>query len=191
MDPLLINLPELIETPRLFLQVPKAEFGRQVHEAILDGYDDYIKWLNWNPTPPSLEEVEKECRQNHAAFILRDLIRYLIIEKKSKEVVGRCAFSPDQTSWEIPIFGIGYFIRRTQRLKGYATEAVHTMTTLGFKNLGAKKIEIKCEEENTLSQRVPLKLNFSLEYIQKKAWARHDGKLGDIYTYSLLKTFQN
>ena len=34
MNPLLLDLPERIETPRLLLQVPKAGYGKEVHRAI-------------------------------------------------------------------------------------------------------------------------------------------------------------
>lgn len=45
MKRLLIDLPETIETSRLILQVPTAGFGKDLYPAILDGYDDYVKWL--------------------------------------------------------------------------------------------------------------------------------------------------
>jgi hypothetical protein len=43
---ILIDLPEVIETPRLKLQIPRAGLGEKIHQAIIDGYDDYIRWLN-------------------------------------------------------------------------------------------------------------------------------------------------
>lgn len=85
--PILVDLPETIDTQKLMLQMPKAGFGQQLCEAIQDGYGDYVKWLNWPPTAPSSEDVEIECRKHHAEFILRDYIRYLIIEKASGQVI--------------------------------------------------------------------------------------------------------
>lgn len=46
MSKILMDLPELIQTPRLKLQMPKAGFGQKLHQAISDGYEDYVKWLN-------------------------------------------------------------------------------------------------------------------------------------------------
>lgn len=45
MNRILIDLPEIIETPRLKLQMPKAGFGEKLYQAIVDGYDDYVRWL--------------------------------------------------------------------------------------------------------------------------------------------------
>ena len=59
MNRILINLPEVVETSRLKLQMPKAGFGQEVYDAINDGYEDYVKWLNWPSIPPTLESVEE------------------------------------------------------------------------------------------------------------------------------------
>lgn len=185
MNRVLIDLPETIETPRLKLQMPKAGFGEKVHQAIVDGYDDYIRWLNWPSNIPTIESVEEDCRKHHAEFILRDCIRYIILEKITENVVGRCAFPPVQANWLIPQFGISYFIRKSQRKNGYATEAAHVMALLAFKNLNARKVEIYCDAENIASTNIPLRLNFKLEYTQKGSWLRPDGELSTLQTYSL------
>ncbi|MCA0369520.1 MAG: GNAT family N-acetyltransferase [Proteobacteria bacterium] len=185
MNKVLVDLPERIETPRFMLQMPKAGFGQKLHNAVLDGYEDYVKWLNWPTGVPIPQTLEEECRRHHADFILRDFIRYLIIEKETGDVVGRCAFPPFQAHWAIPQFGISYFVRKMRRNRGYATEAVHAMTLLAFEALNAKKVEIYCDAENTPSTRVPLKLGFKLEYTQKGGWPRSDGKLAELQTYAL------
>ena len=184
-NPILTDIPEVIETSRLLLQVPKAGFGREVHEAILDGYDEYIKWVSWPSTPPPPESVEKDCRKHHAEFILRDFIRYLIIEKDSKRVIGRFGFPSLMAFWSIPQFGISYFIRKSARKQGYGTEATHALTLFAFKELKAQKVEIHCDAENTSSQRIPQALGFSLECTKKGSWPRPDNKLADIQIYSL------
>ena len=132
MSKILIDLPEVIETPRLKLQMPCAGFGEKLHAAICDGFEDYVKWLNWPATIPTVDMLEEECRKHHAEFILRDFIRYLIIDKTTEDVIGRCALPSFQANWMIPQFGISYFIRKSQRSKGYATEAVHALSLLAF-----------------------------------------------------------
>lgn len=185
MDKVLINLPETIESKNIILQMPKAGFGEKVHKAIADGYNDYIKWLNWPIQLPTIEDVEVECRKHHAEFITREFIRYLIIEKDSQKVVGRCAFPSFQANWLIPQFGISYFIAKGYRKQGYATEAVSAMAKLAFNVLGAKKIEIFCDKENIASAKVPQKLGFKLEYTTKGSWPRQDNALTDLQCYVL------
>ncbi len=153
MNRILIDLPEVIETPRLKLQMPKAGFGEKLHAAIADGYEDYVKWLNWPATPPTKQVVEEDCRKHMAEFILRDFIRYLIIDKTTGDIIGRCAFPPFQANWLVPKFGISYFIRKSSRAKGYATEAIYAMAILAFRDLKARKLEIYCDEENLASKK--------------------------------------
>ena len=182
---ILINVPESLKTPRLELQMPKAGYSEKLYQAISDGYEDYIKWLNWPKTPPTLEMLEEECRRHHADFILREFMRYLIIEKATDEVVGRCAFPSFQANWEIPQFGISYFIQKTKRSKGYATEAAHALSFLGFRILKARKLEIYCDAENISSTKIPLKLGYKLEYTQKGGWPRYDDGLAELQVYSI------
>ncbi|MDP3532744.1 MAG: GNAT family N-acetyltransferase [Alphaproteobacteria bacterium] len=152
---------------RLLLQMPKAGFGEKLHEAILDGYETAKAWLNWPDTLPTALKVEEDCRNHHAEFILRTFIRYIIIEKATSKIVGRCAFPSFQANWAIPQFGISYFIRKDSQSKGYATEAAHAMAVLAFQTLKARKVEIYVDAENLASCRVPEKLNFKHEYTQK------------------------
>jgi len=185
MKPILIDLPEIIETSRLRLRAPKAGDGLGVFDAIMDGYEDYVKWLGWSLTPPTLQTVEEDCRKHHADFILREFIRYIILEKETDRVIGRCAFPSLQVIWDIPQFGISYFVRRNARNQGYASEATYALTALAFRHLNAKKVEIYCDAENIPSQKVPEHLGFILECSKKGGWPRPDQKLADLLTFSL------
>lgn len=143
------------------------------------------KWFNWSAAFPTKEAVELDCRQQHAQFILRQDIRYLIIDKMSGEVVGRCALPSSQAVWSIPQFGVAYFVRASRRAQGVATEASHALTLLAFNILQAKKVEICADGENEASRRVPEKLNFELEYQKKGGWPRVDGQLANLLVFSV------
>jgi hypothetical protein len=43
MNKILFDLPEVIETTLLRLQMPKAGFGKKLYDAITDGFEDYVK----------------------------------------------------------------------------------------------------------------------------------------------------
>ena len=184
MKKILIDVPQQIETPRLKMVMPKAGFSAALHAAILDGYVDYVRYLNWPPEPPTIEAVEEENRKNHAEFILRDFIRYLVIDKTTDAVLGRCALPPAQANWLIPQFGISYFIRKSARGKGYASEAALALAHMVFKILKAQKVEIYCETENSASKRIPEKIGLKLEYNLRGGWPRPDGKLASQHVFS-------
>jgi RimJ/RimL family protein N-acetyltransferase len=184
--PIFIDLPEYIETPRLLLTHSKAGMGHGLHKAILDGYEDLIKWLNWPLVTPTKEATEEECRTLHAKFILREDIRYVIIEKHSQTIIGRCAYAPPQTNWMIPKFGISYFISKSFRNKGYGSEATNILTRLAFQQLKARRVEIKVDPDNIASLKIPEKLNYTLESKEKGTWFRSDkDELSYIWTYAI------
>lgn len=183
----LMDVPEKIITPRLILRVPHGGDGPGLHEAILDGYEDYVKWLNWPFIPPSQEKVEEECRKHHAQFILREDIRYLITLKDSGKIIGRCGYPFLQAMWQIPQFGISYFISKTHRRQGFGVETAQGLTRVAFECFKAKKVEIKVDEENMAGRKIPEALNFMLEYTQKGGWPRRDEKLADLYTYAIFQ----
>lgn len=193
-DKILTDLPEKVETPRLILQMPRAGYGAKLYDAIMDGYDEFMKWLNWEEDrevePPTALSMEEECRRHHAAFILRDYIRYLVIDKSNNTVLGWVSYPLKQANWSVPQFEIDYFTRKSSRGKGYATEATHAMTILAFDVLEARKIEIYCDTENIASCKVPEKLNFQWEYTQLGGWPRQDEKLAILRTYSMFEKIQ-
>ena len=66
MDPLLIDVPERIETERLVLRVPRAGDGPVVNAAVCASLDELAPWLPWAGTVPSVDESEAHCRRQQA-----------------------------------------------------------------------------------------------------------------------------
>ncbi len=185
-DLILFDLPMPITTPRLILRPPIAGDGSQVHKAILDGYEDKIKWLSWSNTPPTVEEVERESRIQSANWIMREELRFVCILKDTNQVIGRLGFPSFQCMWQIPLISISYFIAGSQQNKGYGVEAVHALTRYAFDHIRARKVSIQCDMDNVASYRVPEKLNFALEAKQRGTWPRSDKReLAEVATYSL------
>jgi RimJ/RimL family protein N-acetyltransferase len=184
--PLLLDLPDKITTDRLVLRVPAPGDGQSLYEAISDGYEDFVKWLNWPKELPSYSSVEVDCRIHKAQFILREDIRFLIINKETNEIMGRCGYPPPQSNWEIPSFGMSYFLARRFRSQGYAQEALNALTRYAFHVLKARKVQIQVDPENELSLKIPQHLGFSLEAQQKGCWVRRDiEELAELWTYVL------
>lgn len=183
---LFLNLPKRILTPHLILRAPRGGDGEGLLKAMQDGYEDLVKWLNWPETLPTFVAVEEECLKHEACFILRGDIRFLIIKKDTQEIMGRCAYPPLQSNWDIPAFGISYFLAKRFRGQGYAQEATNALTRYAFEVLKARKVEIKVDTENVSSLKIPQELNFTLEAIQKGCWPRKDKEeLAEQLTYAL------
>jgi ribosomal-protein-serine acetyltransferase len=57
-DPVLLDLPEEIETPRLKLRIPGPGGGLALNRAVVDSLAELRPWLPWAKDAPTLEESE-------------------------------------------------------------------------------------------------------------------------------------
>jgi RimJ/RimL family protein N-acetyltransferase len=182
-------MPFPIITPRLILQPPHPGDGKGLHQAILDSHDELVYWLNWPSKIPSLEEVEIEARSHYAKWFLREDLRFVCREKSSDRIIGRFAFPPSFLNWQIPMVALSYFISKPYQGNGYALEATNALTRYAFTVLKAKRVEIKCDTENTKSLSIPQKLGFTLEARQKGIWPKpNDRELAEIITFCMFDT---
>ena len=72
MDPLLLEVPERIETERLILRCPRPGDGPTVNEAERETLQELKPWMPWAQTAKSLDESESYCRRMQARYLLRE-----------------------------------------------------------------------------------------------------------------------
>lgn len=187
-DLILRDLPIEITTKRLILRVPRGGDGPQLHEAMLDGYEDLVKWVGWNPQPPTVEEVEIESRKHFGQWWTREDMRFVIIEKQSQQIIGRCAYPSFQSNFSVPLFGISYFIRQAARNQGFGTEMLRAMINFAFGLMGARKIQVIVDTTNLASISMCEKLKLIPEVDQVGNWFPYpDETLPTMRTYVSFK----
>ncbi len=87
--------------------------------------------------------------------------------------------------WEVPKFEIGYWCRTSQQGCGYVAEAVRALTRVGFEQMGANRIEIRCDPRNICSRRVAERAGYKLEVKLRHEQVSPDGALRNTLIYSL------
>ncbi len=164
-DPLLIDIPERIETERLVLRPPRAGDGARLNAAVLASLDELIPWMPWAAKAPTREESELIARKAHAQFEARSDLVYSMFRKEADgregEIVGGTGLH--RHDWTVPRFEIGYWRRTGCEGRGYATEAVQAMTRLAFDVLGARRVEIRMDDQNVASWRLAERCGYTLE----------------------------
>jgi ribosomal-protein-serine acetyltransferase len=163
MDPILLDIPNLIETERLLLRCPHAGDGRLVNEAIHESFEMLERWMPWARTPPSIEESESVMRRGHARWILREEMMLLIFDKTQKSLIGCTGLH--NLNWEVRRFEIGYWIRTSCEGRGYIKESTTALTQFAFQALEARRIEIRCDTRNVRSAKIPQSLGYRLEAV--------------------------
>ncbi|HDX9611844.1 TPA: GNAT family N-acetyltransferase [Bacillus toyonensis] len=175
MNPILLEVPLQIETDRLILRAPlQAGEGDVVCQAIKDSINELRQWLLLFQSIPTVEETEILLRNAHIDFLKRESFRYLIYHKDTNDFIG--TVSLHAINWEVSKCEIGYWINTQFSGKGYMTEAVSELTNLGFQLLKFRRIEIRCESNNTKSRTIPEKLGFELEGMLRNEDLSADGK---------------
>ena len=161
--PLVPDFPDYFESERLIIRAPKLEDALDILGETHDSMSSLREWMSWAQKEPDLYEIEESLRQAIADFITRKDLRYHLYLKETGEFVGSSGFHG--IDWAIPKFEIGYWLATELEGKGYMTEAVIRITQFAFEMLGARRVEIRCDEENVKSRSVAERAGFTLEGI--------------------------
>ncbi|TCP28847.1 hypothetical protein EV207_11583 [Scopulibacillus darangshiensis] len=78
MDPILFEIPTVLETERLILKMPSPGDGEVVNAAIKASLTELKPWLGFAQNTPTVNETEVNTRVAHAKFLKREGLRLLI-----------------------------------------------------------------------------------------------------------------
>ncbi len=161
MDPILLDLPEAIHTPRLILRWPRPGEGAELNAAIAETIHELKEWMPWAQEMPSAEDSEANVRRAHAKIILREDLRVSIYDRATGKFAGGSGLH--RINWDVPSFEIGYWVRSCFAGKGYIKESTNALTRFAFAYLKAKRVEIRCNSRNERSLGVMKSLGFEYE----------------------------
>ncbi len=160
-EPILVDMPMPIITPRLILRPPQAEDGAKLAAAIKETWDDLNLWMRWAKDFNDSTDAEKReilCRQQQAKFLLRENQMLFAFERESGDFAAGTGLH--DVDWLIRRFEIGYWVCKSKQGRGYATEITNALTRYAFDVLSARMVVIGHAEGNKRSQRVIEKLGF-------------------------------
>ena len=146
----------------------------------LDTEREYMReWLPFVDT--TREEEDTASFVNH---ILQTEDQQFTVYYQDK-FVGLVGFKDtDKTNKKIEI---GYWLSQYAQGKGLMTQSVQKLLELAFNEMGMNRVQIKVAVGNHKSRRIPEKLGFEFEGIERDGELLVDGVYTDIAVYSLLK----
>ena len=184
-DPLLIDIPEELETERLIVRVARPGDGPAMNAAIAESMAELQPWMPWAKTLPTVDESEAHSRKAHAKFHAREDLTYRGWSKESGEFLVGSGLH--RINWAVPKFEIGYFVRTSMAKRGYVTEVVRAMEALAFETLNAERVEIRCDDANVNSWRVAERCGFNLEGVLRRNSRGTDGSVRDTRVYAKVR----
>jgi RimJ/RimL family protein N-acetyltransferase len=182
-EPLLIDLPEQIETERLILRPPRVGEGAVVNAGIRESLAELAPWMPWAKQAPTVDDTEANLRKAIAQTLTRADIRIHLHLKTDGTFVGGSGFH--RIDWSVPKVEIGYWIRTSMAGRGYVTEAVTAMTRFAIDALKVARVEIRTDEKNLRSRRVAERAGFEHEGTLRNE-SRESGELRSTAIYSVI-----
>lgn len=181
MEPLLIDVPERLDTPRLILRCPTSRDSIAVNAAVRESLAELRPYMPWAQVEPTLVQTESECRRMHARFLLREDLAMLMFERRPDGREGGFVGGTGlhRIDWARRHFEIGYWCRTSCLRRGYVAEAVQVLSRCAFDRLEARRVEIRMDDGNERSRRVAERAGFRLEGVLRGDRLTPDGALRD------------
>ncbi|NMH73948.1 GNAT family N-acetyltransferase [Bacillus sp. RO2] len=184
--PILKDFPYEFTTERLLVRMPLPGDGSAVHDAIIHSLPELKPWMIFAQHDQKVEDVEANIRESHAQFLQRKDLRLMVFLKETGEFVASSGLH--RIDWSIPKFEIGYWIDSRHSGKGYITEAVEGISQFAFEQLGANRVEIRCDSNNVKSRAVAERAGYTLEGILKSSERDVNGELRDTCVFAKVKS---
>jgi ribosomal-protein-serine acetyltransferase len=182
--PLLLDLPDALEGPRVRLRPFTAADAPAVFEAVAESREHLRRWVPWAAGHHSVEASRQVVVRLQVAWLLRDDLTVGVFDRATGRLLGGSGLHP--LDWRVRAFELGYWLRRSAEGHGFITEAVQLLTRLAFDTLEANRVEIRADPANARSCRVAERSGFVLEGRLRRCGWGPDGRPADRLVYALV-----
>ena len=159
------------------------ENAEEVFKVVMKNYDHLYQWSPWLDKNYSLERAKEFAKICEKQFEEKTSIPLCI--KFNGQVVGGTGFN--NFNWDYRTTEIGYWLAKDFNGKGIVTKSCWTLMKYAFEKFQLNRVVIKCVPTNERSRKIPEKLGFINEGIERQGGFHH-GKFVDFVVYSMLAT---
>jgi len=143
---------------------------------------EIAQWLPVIPSPYTEEDAHSYLDQSRETWDRGEAYNFAIVDAASNELAGSIAVR----LLRFDVGHFGYWVARSARRRGVATEALKALCRWGVETLALKRLELLTDPDNVASQRVAEKAGFQREGILRSSLAYRDGSRRDSIIFSLL-----
>lgn len=160
----MVNNVQIIHTKQLLLRTLEEKDAHALQSLLARNKEHMLPWIPWaKDEPETIVQKREKIRIWKAEFFKDQKYVYSVFDINNK-LVGLIFLFTRQGPG---ILEIGYIIDKEEGGRGYATEASYALTKLALIFLQTAKAVMHINVKNTVSMRIPQKLGFNLETIQK------------------------
>jgi RimJ/RimL family protein N-acetyltransferase len=159
----LMQIPDSIQTSRLFLRGPLPDDLEIYQAALVESLPELRQWFFWaqeTPTPAILDSFIFEA---HTLFQKRLQLDWFIFLKETEAFIGVVtlhSFGTGTLDWSQTTQLLSYWLRSGYTGQGYMTEAASAIVDLAFSLPSISQLEIYTAPTNTRSAAVAKRLGF-------------------------------
>ncbi len=174
--------PETVLTARLLLRAPRLTDVPELYAAVHESLAELEPYMAWATSDYTLADAEKNNIAAIDLFNNREGLRYGFFDKATGAFVGNGSFH--HIDWSVPKLELGYWLRTGRSGEGLMREGVRALSEMAERDLGAMRLEIRCDDRNERSSRVAEACGFRLEGILRNDLRDPRGRLRDTRLYA-------
>ena len=183
-NPLLIPMFEELRGERVIVRPYREGDAAALQEAVAESREHIRPWMGFADYHQTVDESRIWINEQRAKWILRQSMNCGIFDAETGRYLGGTGLHPRE--WSIPSFEIGYWLRASAEGQGFMSEAVRLLTDFALDKLGAKRVEIQCDERNTRSANVARRLGYKQEGLLRNEFPAPDGSPTNTLVFSLI-----
>lgn len=177
-------IPYRIETPRFVLRCYNPSDAPLLAAAVEASVEHLRQFMPWVQNEPlTLAERVELLRGFRSRFDQMTDFVYGLFSPDEDAIWGGCGLHDRTTPNALEI---GYWVCAGQVRRGYATEMAAVLTRVAVELAGVKKVEIRCNVENTASAAIPAKLGYHLDGTLRRIVYGTNNELCDGTVWSML-----
>ncbi|HLV97650.1 MAG TPA: GNAT family N-acetyltransferase [Ktedonobacterales bacterium] len=180
----LIPIFDELRGERVIVRPYRVEDAEALRAAVQESRDHLRPWLPFADEHQSVEESRDFIIRSMAKWLLRENFTLSIWDSATGAFLGGTGFHIHD--WELRFFEVGYWLRASAEGHGYMTEAVRLLADFLFVQLGAQRVQIRCNALNTRSAAVAQRLGFIQEARLRNERLAPDGSVSDTLIFSLI-----
>jgi ribosomal-protein-serine acetyltransferase len=175
---------EIIITEEILLRLLAPSDAGDIFHTI-DTQRDYLgKWLPFVPFTLNPEDSRKFVET--VVNAPKERFEYVFTIRKEGRFAGLIGFK--ETDRGNRKTEIGYWLSKPYQKQGIITQSVERLCDFAFNELKMNRIQIRCAVENIPSRKIPERLGFHLEGIEREGELLSGNVFTDLAVYSKLRS---
>lgn len=154
-----------------------------VFETIVSQREYLGKWLPFVEFTKDISVTKKYV--DSVVNAPEDNFEYVFVIKKQNKLIGLIGFK--DTDKQNKKTEIGYWLSEKYQKQGIMTKSVEKLCDFAFEKLDINRIQIKCAVGNKPSKKIPKRLGFKFEGIEREGEILTGNVYTDLEIYSKLK----